>query len=310
VFALKGHKSGAAYPSSPSGTGEVDAGFILPRPLRRVVRFLVGLGSGRVRIPRHAGSLSLVAFMAATGFYGMSLGGHSHDVAQATTTAVGFGIENVQVSGNVQTSEIDILQQLGLDGTTSLVSLDVQEARNLVAQLPWVENVDVRKVYPDTISVSLKERTAFGIWQHGDELSLIERDGRVISALRDNKYSSLPLFVGRDAEVVAAEFYDSFSQWPNIKARVKAYVRVASRRWDLHLDNGVVVKLPEGDIAQAMQALNQMEADNQILERDIVAVDFRLADRTTVQLTPGAVERRQAAVDVRTKELKKAEGRI
>ena len=82
----------------------------------------------------------------------MSLGGHGHDVAQATTTAAGFAIENVQVSGNVQTSEIDILQQLGLDGTTSLVILDVQEARNLVAKLPWVESVDVRKVYPDTIS--------------------------------------------------------------------------------------------------------------------------------------------------------------
>ena len=77
----------------------------------------------------HTGTVSAFAFLAATGFYGMSLGGHSQDFAQTTTTAVGFAIEDVKVSGNDQTSEIDILQQLGLDGTTSLVALDIDVAR-------------------------------------------------------------------------------------------------------------------------------------------------------------------------------------
>ena len=43
-----------------------------------------------------------------------------------------------------------------------------------------------------------------------------------------------------------------------------------------------------------------------LLERDIAAVDLRLEDRTTVRLTEGALERRNAAVEQRTKDLKKA----
>ena len=62
----------------------------------------------------------------------MSLGGHTQNFAQVSTTAAGFAIEDVKVSGNEQTSEIDILQQLGLDGTTSLVALDIAEARGQV----------------------------------------------------------------------------------------------------------------------------------------------------------------------------------
>lgn len=302
MFALSVRKSRVRA----AGLAEAEAGRVLPRPLRRIVRFLVSLAAGRIHIPRHAGSVATALFLGSTGLYGMSLGGHSQDVAQASTTAIGFAIEDVKVSGNRETSEIDILERLGLDGTTSLVALDVKEAREKLAELPWVEDVSVRKIYPGTIEIALKEREAFAIWQHGSDLSLIEKNGSVIAPLRDNKFSTLPLFVGRDAETAAAGFADEFDNWPEIKARVKAYIRVAGRRWDLRLENGIVVKLPEHNVPRAMDTLATLEAEQGILERDIAAVDLRLEDRTTVRLTEGALERRNAAVEQRAKDLKKA----
>ncbi|KQV38480.1 MULTISPECIES: cell division protein FtsQ/DivIB [unclassified Rhizobium] len=305
MFALKGRRQGRVR--APLEAADLDGQFVLPRPLRRVVRFLVSLGTGRIHFAPYTGTVSAAAFFAATGLYGMSLGGHGQDFAQTTTTAAGFAIEDVKVSGNDQTSEIDILQQLGLDGATSLVALDIAEARKLIGEMPWVEAVSVRKVYPGTIEVALKERKAFGIWQHGSDLSLIEKSGSVIAPLRDNKFAELPLFVGRDAETAAADFYEKFSAWPEIRDRVKAYVRVAGRRWDLQLDNGIVIKLPEQDLERAMEVLSTMEEGQQLLERDIAAVDLRLEDRTTIRLTPEAATRRQVAVDARTKLLKKQE---
>lgn len=309
MLALRGRRGKRVrYPAD--GVAVADEAFVLPRPLRRGVRFLISLGAGRIRFPNHTGTVAAAAFMVATGLYGMSLGGHTQSFAQVSTTAAGFAIEDVRVSGNAQTSEIDILQQLGLDGTTSLVALDIEEARRLIGELPWVETVTVRKVYPGTIEVVLKEREAFGIWQHGSDLSLIERSGSVIAPLRDNKFASLPLFVGRDAETAAAAFYDEFSRWPEFRSRVKAFVRVAGRRWDLRLNNGVVVKLPEKDVARAMSVLAGMQDTHQLLERDIAAVDLRLEDRTTVQLTPEAVKRREVALKAREKMLKAQEKRI
>jgi cell division protein FtsQ len=309
LLALTGRKRNRARPLDPSGLAEADAGRVLPRPLRRIVRFAVGLAVGRVSIPRHTGTIAAASLLAATGIYGMSLGGHSQDFAQATTTAAGFAIDDVKVSGARETSEIDILAQLGLDGTTSLVALDVAEARRKLAELPWVEQVSVRKIYPGTVEITLKERTAFAIWQHGDDLSLIERNGSVIAPLRDNKFSNLPLFVGRDAETAAAAFEKQFDAWPQIKARVRAYVRVAGRRWDLRLDNGIIVKLPEDNIARAMEVLSALEAEQALLERDIAAVDLRLEDRTTIRLTEGAAARRKVVLEQRTKELKKVTDR-
>jgi cell division protein FtsQ len=305
VFAMIGGKK-ASRRRVEQFAPAADERIVLPRPLRRVVRFCVSLATGRVNIPAHTGTISAVAFFAVTGLYGMSLGGHTQTVAQATTSAAGFAIEDVKVSGNAQTSEIDILQLLGLDGTTSLVAMDVNTARRRLADLPWVEDVDVRKVYPRTIEIRLKERDAFGIWQHGSELSLIEKNGSVIAPLRDNKFAALPLFVGRDAETGAAGFMQQLDAWPEIRNKVKAYVRISGRRWDLHLNNGIIIKLPEDNVAKALHLLSRLDAEQQVMSRDISAIDLRLSDRTTIQLTQAATERRQAAVEAREKALKKA----
>ncbi|WP_112411688.1 cell division protein FtsQ/DivIB [Rhizobiales bacterium] len=290
----------------PLAIDEVEDAFVLPRPLRRAVRFLVSLGSGRINIPAHTGTVSTLVLLAATGLYGMSVGGHTQVVAEATTSAAGFAIEDVKVSGNDETSEIEILQLLGLDGTTSLVALNADAARLKIANLPWVQDVEVRKVYPKAVEVKLKERKAYAIWQHGSELSLIEKDGSVIAPLRDNKFAKLPLFVGRDAETAAASIDDQFAKWPEIRSHVKAFVRVAGRRWDLYLDNGVIIKLPEDNIDGALARLTKLDKDQNLLQRDIAAVDLRIDDRTAIELTPDAAVRRQAAVDARNKALKKA----
>lgn len=310
MFSLSGNKSAdgvRGYPGSPVVSAEAK---VLPRPLRRVVRFVISLCSGRIVLPRHLGKVSLAAFYGVVGLHGVVVGGHGPVVAQAVTSTAGFAVEDVRVSGNQHTSEIDILQLLGLDGSTSLLGLDIAAARTALSELPWVESAEVRKVYPSTVEVVLRERQAYAIWQHGSDLSLIERSGSVIAPLRDNKFASLPLFVGRDAETAAASIDEEFSKWPAIASRVKAFVRVGGRRWDVHLDNGVVVRLPEENVAGALALLNRFDEEQQVLSRDIAMVDMRLPDRVAVRLTPGAQERRLAALEERRKALKKLEQKI
>ncbi len=310
MFALKSRKGSNDSALDALNAHAGDSGRVLPRPLRRAVRHVYGLTSGRVAIPRYAGLASASLLFAATGLYGMVLGGHTLSATQAVASFAGFGLENVRVSGNQETSEIDILQQLELDGSVSLIGLDVAQARQHLLVLPWVRDAEVRKIYPDTVDVKLEERTAFAIWQHGEDLSLIEENGSVIAPLNDSKFTSLPLYVGRDAESAAAEFDKFVSNWPEIKSKVKAYVRVSGRRWDLQLQSGIVVKLPEENVARAMHTLSTMEAEQQLLERDIAAVDLRLEDRTSIQLSADAAARRSKLVEERDRLMVKAERNI
>mgnify|MGYP003578540987 CR=1 FL=1 len=84
MLALRGRRGKRVrYPAD--GIAEADEAFVLPRPLRRGVRFLISLGAGRIRFPNHTGTVSAAAFMVATGLYGMSLGGHTQSFAQVST---------------------------------------------------------------------------------------------------------------------------------------------------------------------------------------------------------------------------------
>lgn len=307
MFSVNGNKSMYGGDGYQAAAGE---GVVLPRPLRRLVRFVLSLCAGRIVFPRHIGKVALVGFYSAVGLHGMVLGGHAPAVAEAVTSTAGFAVEDIRVSGNQHTSEIDILQLLGLDGATSLLALDIASARAAIAELPWVESVEIRKVYPAAVEIMLRERQAYGIWQHGNDLSLIERSGSVIAPLRDNKFASLPLFVGRDAETAAAEVDEEFSHFPAIASRVKAFVRVGGRRWDVHMDNGVIVRLPEEGVSEALALLDRFEKEQQVLSRDVAAIDLRLADRVTVRLTPEAQGRRMAVLEERRKLLKKEEQNI
>ncbi|TIX57312.1 MAG: cell division protein FtsQ/DivIB, partial [Mesorhizobium sp.] len=89
------------------------------------------------------------------------------------------------------------------------------------------------------------------------------------------------------------------------------YIRIGERRWDLKLENGITVKLPEDGEDQAIADLVRMDRENGLLTRDIAAIDMRFSDRLVVQLTPEAATQRQATLNEKPKMPKrKAETKI
>ncbi len=289
----------------PPGVALAEHGLVLPRVLRRPARFLTALVDGRVVVPPYTGTRALLVLFTLTGLYGVVEGGHFRALVETVTAATGFAVERVDVAGNVETSPIDVVQRLGLDGGTSTVTLDVNAARAAIMTLPWVADAQVRKVFPDVIDVKLSERRAFAIWQHGRELSLIEQDGNVIAPFANDGYSRLPLYVGLGADRHAAAFDRLLDSWPELKDQVKASIRVADRRWDVRLENGITLRLPASGAQAALEKLRRFDAARGLLERDIETVDLRLGDRITIGLTERAAERREAAVEERAKNLKK-----
>jgi cell division protein FtsQ len=270
-------------------------GIVLPRFLRRPVRFFGRMVDGNFEAPRYSASILTAGFLALTGCYGAYLGGHIPVVVQAITSRLGFAVDEVKISGHRETSEIDVLERLGLDGWTSTVGFDAEAARERIAGLPWVQAATVRKIYPDTLEIRIEERKPFAVWQHGSELSLIERSGHVIAPYAGG-HAVLPLIIGFGAPEAAPGFLDRIRSHPELFARTKGYIRVAERRWDVRFENGVTVKLPETGEDRALDELARLDGESGLLSRDISAVDMRFADRLVVQLTPEAATRREAAV--------------
>ncbi|MER9340197.1 cell division protein FtsQ/DivIB [Mesorhizobium sp. M0601] len=279
--------------------------FVLPRLLRRPVRVLARLGEGDFEAPPYCAAMLSATLLVSSSAYGAYLGGYSDAIVQSVTARTGFAVDQVKVVGNRETSEIDILDRLELDGWTSLIGFDAEAARERITTLPWVEAAAVRKVYPHTLEVRVEEREPFALWQQGSALSVIEKSGTVIAPFSGGKQILLPLIIGTGAPAKAPDFLAKIKNYPELAARIKGYIRIGERRWDLKLENGITIKLPEDGEDQAIADLVRMDHENGLLTRDIAAVDMRLSDRLVVQLTPEAATQRQAALDEKPKMLKR-----
>lgn len=275
---------------------------VLPRFLRRLAR---RLSRAQWRAPRRAALKLALVLYGATGVAGMVIGGHTLDVASAMTTWSGLGIDRVEITGQSETSEVEVLQQLALGDYPSIVTLDVTGARQRIESLPWVREATLRKVYPDKLLIEIRERTPYAVWQRDSGFALIEEGGRVISNQVDARHAGLPLVVGEGAEFRAAEFVGLMNEFPSLRPKVKAGVLVAGRRWNVVLNNGVELMLPQDDPAGALIQAVALDDGHGVFSREIAAIDMRLPSRLVFRLTEEGAKARADLLKEREKNRKK-----
>lgn len=248
-------------------------------------------------LPRFAGSGASVLLLGASIGCGLFKGGHLEGfqesvkaACEAAANAAGFRILMVSVEGNSHVSRPELLAAAGVTQQSSLLLLDVDRARAGLKAIPWVADASVRKLYPDRLLIAVAERQPFALWQSGGRVSVIAADGTVLGPLEHPAFAGLPLVVGAGAAATARDLLPLLDRYPQLREQVRAAIRVAERRWNLRLKNGLDVKLPETNLEQALQLLATLDADKRLLSRDILSVDLRLPDRVSVRLPADAAQ--------------------
>src|SRR6185369_1649517 len=257
------------------------------------------------RWPRGVGTAGTVAVILASLAYGAVKGDHVptviaalKDARDAGANAAGFRIVSVALAGQHHISREAVLAAAGVTDTTSLLFLDVEQTRERLKTNPWIADATVLKLYPGELQIGIREREAFALWQKNGRVSVIADDGTVLEPYVAPRLIELPLVVGRGAETRAKEFLALLDRYPDLRASVRATVLVGERRWNLRLKNGIDVRLPETDIAPALERLVALDKEKTLTTRDIVAIDLRLPDRVTVRLSEAAAQARiEAAKD-------------
>jgi cell division protein FtsQ len=253
----------------------------------------------RSRLPRHLGTGLTLAFFGTVAATGLTLGGHMEatraDIGEphhAIARALGLGIDRVTISGIDRLVEMEVLAAAGITPKSSLAFLSVGEVRERLEKVPLIKSASVRKLYPDELVVTLVEREPHALWQLDGELFVIAADGTVIDAMQDARFASLPLVVGGEANLRTKDYLALLDAAGPLKERIRAGSLVAGRRWTLKMDNGVDVRLPELGARDALARLEKLEREQGVLQKDVIAIDLRMADRVVVRLTEEAMAAR------------------
>jgi len=226
-------------------------------------------------------ALVLLGALFASGVIGRSIHAVGRGIDTVTADA-GFGISEIHITGNRRTPYSQVLEVLGMKPGQSIFSADLWQARDRLAHLDWIASAEIHRRYPDAIFVTLVEKRPFALWQppvtaRGETppILVVERNGRPITSHDVERFRRLPKLIGAGAPPAAADLVDAVATHRAISARIAAYARQSERRWNLILDDGVVVQLPEAGWQKELDALEKLIIEGGILERDVTVIDLR-----------------------------------
>lgn len=198
----------------------------------------------------------------------------------------GFTVKRVDVVG-IHHMDSAPVYRIALDQQSMAMPLvDVSDIRQRLLHFGWVKDARVSRRLPDTLVVDIVERRPAALWQDGDKLALIDSDGVVIDRVSVTQMPDLPLLVGAGANLHERELNRLLDAAPTLKPQLVSASRVGGRRWDLTLQTGETIALPEGE-APAKAALTKfadLDKSTGLLGRGLLRFDLRLPGKMIVRL--------------------------
>ncbi|MEM6579203.1 MAG: cell division protein FtsQ/DivIB [Pseudomonadota bacterium] len=201
-----------------------------------------------------------------------------------------FMVNLLAVEGASPAVETDIRELFPTDLPASSFDIDLNATRQMIVSLPAVADASVRVRQGGILVASVTERQPVAIWRTRGGLSLLDVDGVAIGPVlyRSNR-PELPIVAGPGADRAVAEALGLLEAAAPIADRVRGLVRVGERRWDLVLDRGQRVLLPEDKPVRALERVIVLADLQDLLERDLGVVDMRLPGRPTIRLSEHAM---------------------
>ena len=200
----------------------------------------------------------------------------------------GYVVQNVQVTGRDRVPGAALLAALNIQRGMPMFAYDPEQAQQAVQDLPGVKNVFIERRWPNTVFIRLTERQPAVRWQQDEQLAVVDRDGGVVSVKPDEDVSAYPIVVGPGATKQIKALFALLQGEPDLISHIKAATWVGDRRWDLMLQNNLVIKLPAENASLALSRLMKLARTQDLFEKDLAVVDVRLPHQAVLRPTKRA----------------------
>ena len=206
------------------------------------------------------------------------------DRAFALSARAGFQVRDVQALGRVRTTRDEVRNAMGAVRGTPIFAVDIRAVRARVEALPWVQEAEVERALPDILFIRLIERETLAVWDRGQDFAVIDRTGRPIAGADPRDYADLPVIRGDGAAAAAPAMLAMLQKERAIAPRITGLAYVSGRRWNIHLDWRIEIKLPEEGAEAAWARLAQIDRERQLLDGDIAHIDMRFDGRMVLRM--------------------------
>ncbi len=185
----------------------------------------------------------------------------------------------------------DIREVTAIDFPISSFDIDLADMRARIEGLDAVARADLAIRPGGILEVKVVERIPAVVWRGRDSLELLDAAGHRVAAVESRRArADLRLIAGEGADRAVPEALELYRVAAPIEGRIRGLLRVGERRWDMILDRGQRIMLPERGAVAALRRVLALDEMNDLLSRDVKVVDFRDAARPTLRLSGNALK--------------------
>ena len=170
--------------------------------------------------------------------------------------------------------EIIILVQNA--ATEGFSALKAQALREKIQDINKVEKAFVKFSTDGLVNVEVIQRKEAVVYFNNDLYEVLDSNGVILSIKQDYKdLSSFPLLVGKGGQKNINELLSLVNELGSYQSEVLCYEWVGERRWDVHMKNDLVFKLPENNLTKGLEVMLTFLNETNKLLKAIVIVDLR-----------------------------------
>ena len=193
-----------------------------------------------------------------------------------------FKVKNIEIVNTSLIKEEEIKSKLSYILGKNILNLNKQEIKNSVLGINFLKDIEVKKKYPDTILIKVKETIPLAILIKKEKRYLIDSESNLIFFDKNViSYNNLPNIFGENAENYFKDFLQHLKDNNFPDKNIRNYFYFRSGRWDIKLVNGKTIKFPINKVAAAIK--ESMELLKRPDFADYNIIDLRVSGGVIVE---------------------------
>lgn len=202
-----------------------------------------------------------------------------------------FMVSQLEITGASPAVTDAVRAMLPVTLPASRFAIDLNAYRDAITRLDAVKDVSLVVRSGGTLEATIVERKPIILWRTPSAIEMLDENGhRAASLTRRDARTDLALIAGEGADKAVPEALEILAVAQPILDRTRGLVRIGERRWDLVLEGGRRIMLPEKGAVQALGRVLELDRTQDLLSRDFSRIDMRDGARPTIRLTANALE--------------------
>ena len=175
-------------------------------------------------------------------------------------------IQKIKIVNNFLIKSSEIKEKLSTIYNRNIFSIKKKDIEEPLKEINFLEKVEVKKKYPNTIVVKIFETKPVAILYKNKAKYLLDSSSNLIFFENNMNFNQLPSVFGIGAENHFVYFFNQLENNNFPINDIKKFYFFQIGRWDLQLANDKIIKLPHDNIEDAIkksiELLNRKDFQN------------------------------------------------